>query len=152
MYKETKEILRQNHLTVTSARVHILELFTRKDNALSHSDIEKKLSRIPKIPGRVTIYRVLQAFIKKRILICIPTIDSSIVYVLRKDDASDLPASDRYIHFICDDCHKAYYLKRLDISFAEIAGELTVIRADLVLRGQCGNCKASHKKVKNHTR
>ncbi len=70
MDTELVDMLRRNHLNITTARLNILLLFYNKTTCLSHEDILKRLgNRI----DRVTVYRTLRIFVKKEILYCIPT-------------------------------------------------------------------------------
>ena len=74
-------ILKQHCLAITKPRIKILALFHESENALENSLIEKKTQyRL----DRITVYRTLQAFLKKGIIHTVPTYDSFVRYALCK--------------------------------------------------------------------
>src|ERR1700726_1542384 len=99
--RKIDELLKKNHLSVTSGRRKILELFLHQDGALSHSDIEKKAGE--KF-DRVTVYRTLQVFLEKGLIHSIPTADNSIRYALCKDNCSGGQHQHDHVHFVCKEC------------------------------------------------
>src|SRR5664279_4603053 len=98
MKNEVKDILMQNHLSITGSRLKILEFFLAHESAVSHADIEKNTGESF---DRVTVYRTLQTFVEKGIIHLIPTTDNSIKYALCKNDCAPGHHPVSYTHFIC---------------------------------------------------
>ncbi|MBS1730499.1 MAG: transcriptional repressor [Bacteroidetes bacterium] len=139
MEKETAEILRKNHLSITDSRIKILELFKRKGNALAHADIEKQTHDLF---DRVTIYRTLQTFAEKGIIHSIPTADNSVLYALCKDECSEGKHADNHVHFICDICETTYCLDHIMIPELQMPAGFKMKQAGLIVEGICKNCSA----------
>ncbi len=63
---QTDNLLKKNGLSITGSRKKILQLFFEQPGALAHGDIEK---RAGEKFDRVTIYRTLQTFVDKGIML-----------------------------------------------------------------------------------
>jgi Fur family ferric uptake transcriptional regulator len=107
-----REILKQNHLSITSSRQKILKFFLSKNGALSHADIETKTGESF---DRVTVYRTLQTFVESGIIHLIPTTDNSIKYALCNNNCAPGHHHDNHVHFICDECSKTICLEEVTI-------------------------------------
>jgi Fur family ferric uptake transcriptional regulator len=138
MKTDVKDILKQNHLSITDSRSKILELFFKKDNALSHADIEKN---IPESFDRVTVYRTLQTFVEKGIIHLIPTTDNSIKYALCRNDCAPGHHHDNHVHFICDECNKTICLDGVNVPAIKLPNGFTPQHSEMVVKGVCGECK-----------
>ena len=138
MKDDVKDILKQNRLSITDSRSKILELFFKKDNALSHADIEKN---IPESFDRVTVYRTLQTFVDKGIIHTIPTADNSVRYALCKDECSEGHHHDHHIHFVCNNCHNTYCLDDVVTPEIKLPKGYSAGHVEVVVEGVCKNCK-----------
>jgi Fur family transcriptional regulator, ferric uptake regulator len=132
--------LKQHHLTITKARIKILELFQISENALENYLIEKKTQHQF---DRITVYRTLQAFLKKGIIHTIPTYDNSVRYALCKADCDEHAHHDNHLHFICEKCGKTICLDKTDISIIQLPKNYTIRKADAILTGICNVCKTT---------
>ncbi len=139
MEKDTAEILKKNHLSVTDSRVKILELFKNKGKALAHADIEKQTHELF---DRVTIYRTLQTFAEKGIVHTIPTADNSVLYALCKDECADGKHADNHVHFICEKCDTTFCLDHITIPPLEMPPGFKMKQAGLIVEGVCKTCSA----------
>lgn len=139
MEKDTAELLKRNHLSVTESRVKILELFKNNGNALAHSDIEKQTHELF---DRVTIYRTLQTFAEKGIVHTIPTADNSVLYALCKDACAEGKHADNHVHFICEKCDTTFCLEHIMIPDLKMPAGFTMKQAGLVVEGVCKTCSA----------
>lgn len=133
-----KDILKQNQLSITDSRLQILNLFLAKENALSHSDIEKNTGDTF---DRVTVYRTLHTFVEKGIIHLIPTTDNSIKYALCKNDCAPGHHHDNHVHFICDTCNKTTCLEDVIIPAVKLPQGFTPLHSEMVVSGICGECK-----------
>lgn len=138
MHAATQEILRNNNLSVTEGRIHILELFLQSKRALSHAEIEKSMG---KHFDRVTIYRTLHTFLDKGLIHSIPTLDNSVVYALCKDECCEGRHYDNHAHFVCDTCGITYCLEEVAIPNVKLPKGFTVKQRDMLLNGKCSQCR-----------
>jgi Fur family ferric uptake transcriptional regulator len=136
--KQTEEILKKNHLSVTDSRQKIMQLFMNSNGALAHADIEKKTGESF---DRVTVYRTLQSFVEKGIIHLIPTKDNSIKYALCKDDCEAGHHHDNHVHFICEECNKTICLDDVTVPQVKLPKGFTPQHAEMVVNGICGECK-----------
>ncbi len=136
--KQTEEILKKNHLSVTDSRQKIMQLFMNSNGALAHADIEKKTGESF---DRVTVYRTLQSFVEKGIIHLIPTKDNSIKYALCKDDCEAGHHHDNHVHFICEECNKTICLDDVTVPQVKLPKGFTPQHAEMVVNGICGDCK-----------
>ena len=136
--KQTEEILKKNHLSVTDSRQKIMQLFLNSNGALAHADIEKKTGESF---DRVTVYRTLQSFVEKGIIHLIPTKDNSIKYALCKDDCEAGHHHDNHVHFICDECSKTICLDDVTVPTVKLPKGFTPQHAEMVVNGICGECR-----------
>jgi Fur family ferric uptake transcriptional regulator len=136
--KQTEEILKKNHLSVTDSRQKIMQLFMNSNGALAHADIEKKTGESF---DRVTVYRTLQSFVEKGIIHLIPTKDNSIKYALCKDDCEAGHHHDNHVHFICEECNKTICLDDVTVPQVKLPKGFTPQHAEMVVNGICGECR-----------
>ncbi len=134
---KTTDILKQNRLSITDSRLNILELFLKKDGALSHADIEKNTGESF---DRVTVYRTLQTFVEKGIIHLIPTTDNSIKYALCKNDCAPGHHHDNHVHFKCDECNKTICLDGVDVPVVKLPKGFKPEHSEMVVTGVCGDC------------
>jgi len=130
-------LLKRHNLSVTDSRKKILEIFKEQNNALAHSDVEK---RTGEKFDRVTIYRTLQTFVEKGIIHTIPTADNAVMYALCKDECSAGHHHDKHIHFICDNCNTTYCLDSVVTPEVNLPEGFKPKLIDVVVTGICDNC------------
>ena len=138
MTGKIKDILKQNHLSITESRQKILELFLSKNGALSHADIEQKTGESF---DRVTVYRTLQTFVESGIIHHIPTTDNSIKYALCRNDCAPGHHHDNHVHFICDECSKTICLDDVTIPIVKLPKGFIPQHSEMVVTGVCGECR-----------
>ena len=136
--QEALDILKKHKLSVTEARLAILNTFTNNEDALSHSEIE---SDTDGIFDRVTLYRTLQTFVEKGIIHNIPTTDNSILYALCKDDCEEGHHHDNHVHFICNNCNKTICLDDVTVPTVKLPKGFTPNKTQMVVNGVCADCK-----------
>ena len=130
------EVLRRKHLSITDSRKKILSLFLQNNDALNHSDIEKKTDE--KF-DRVTIYRTLQTFVEKGIVHTIPTADNSVLYALCKD-CTEHHHHDDHVHFVCTNCNTTICLDDIVSPDIQLPEGYEAESVQVVIRGKCKNC------------
>lgn len=132
-----RDLLKQNHLSITDSRLKILPLFIGNGSALSHADIEKFTGEAF---DRVRVYRTLQIFVEKGIIHVIPTTDNSTKYLLCKNDCAPGNHYDNHVHFICDECCKTICLEGIGIPAVTLPSGFTPQHAEMVVTGICSEC------------
>ncbi len=138
MSTDVKTILKQNRLSVTDSRLKILSLFMKKENALSHADIEKSTGDLF---DRVTVYRTLQTFVENGIIHLIPTTDNSVKYALCKDDCAKGHHHDNHVHFICDECNRTICLDSVNIPSIKLPKGFKLNHVEMIVSGICESCR-----------
>jgi len=132
-----EQILRENHLSVTTGRKTILNLFLQSEHALIHGDIEKQCTGVI---DRMGIYRTLQSFLKKNIIHSIPTADDTIKYALSKADLMKENSSVRHVHFVCSKCNKTFCLDTGNMPQIKLPDGFKLRDWEILIKGVCGDC------------
>lgn len=136
-------ILKQHGMSNTPIRRKVLALFMNSNKALQHSDIEQYFPK----NDRITLYRTLQTFVKKRLIHTIPTDRKSIQYAYGR--VSHKIGHERHIHFSCEICGGIQCMDMpLHVDISKIAKHYAIRSVDVVLRGVCNICNDSQNKVK----
>lgn len=135
---DSKTILKNSKLSVTSSRAEILALFLEANGALSQSDLEQKLAA-----GfdRVTVYRTLHTFVEKGIVHQIPTTDNSVLYALCVDECSDGHHHDDHVHFICNSCQVTTCLPEVTVPKVSLPAGFKPQKKQMIVEGVCGSCE-----------
>jgi Fur family ferric uptake transcriptional regulator len=135
---DSKTILRNSKLSVTSSRADILALFLEAKGALSQSDLEQKLA-----PGfdRVTVYRTLHTFVEKGIVHQIPTTDNNVLYALCVDECSDSHHHDNHVHFVCNACQVTTCLPEVTVPKVSLPAGFKPQSKQMIVEGVCGKCE-----------
>lgn len=138
METQVEQILKENSIANTDSRRRILELFLEQENALAHSDIEKKMGGAL---DRVTVYRTLQTFLEKGLIHTIPTSDNAIRYALCKSGCSEGHHHDDHVHFMCDECGNTICLEKVATPEVKLPKGFRSKQVDVVVSGICKDCK-----------
>ena len=136
--------IRKTGARVTLARVQVLALLLREEQALTHQQIESKLCRAYGT-DRVTIYRVLEWLMQNGLVNRVAVGDRTWRF-----DAIEADQSHGHAHFQCDECGTVTCLDdvrqppkvKLPVGYLSSAIELTV-------KGLCAVCVPTGKKGKN---
>lgn len=136
-----ERILKQHGMSNTPIRRQVLALFMNSNKALQHSDIEQRLPQI----DRITLYRTLQTFVKKRLVHVIPTDRKSIQYAYGR--VAPKAGRERHIHFSCEICGDTQCMDLpLQLDISEISRRYAVKSVEVILRGVCGVCSSEDEK------
>lgn len=138
MKPNAEQILKENHLSITTRRKIILNLFLQSAHALIHGDIEKQCTGIV---DRMGIYRTLQSFLKKNIIHSIPTADDTIKYALSKIDLKRENYSLSHVHFFCSKCNKTLCLDSVNMPKIKLPDGFKMRDCEILIKGICVDCK-----------
>lgn len=132
--------LKKHSAYVTQNRIAVLKVLSQSQGSISVSRI-RKLS--PVALDRISVYRTLQFFLKKGLVLIVPNSKGNPHYVLTdflKIPTGYLPEH-QLVYFICNKCG---YTERIE-QCAEIAfnkpDNHQVANCYIVLEGNCNKCK-----------
>ncbi len=129
-----KELLTNNNLKVTKARIDILNIINGLKEDATVTNIIKSLSKYDK----TTIYRTIDTFLNHNLLITETNYQEKIIYQLN---------TNHHDYFTCIKCHQK---EELDICpIHEIEKKLTndnhiIINHVVKIEGICKNCQINH--------
>ncbi|HMP32459.1 MAG TPA: transcriptional repressor [Saprospiraceae bacterium] len=129
----SKEILSDKNLRITNARIKILDYFKNSNKAFSHTDLEKLFSQEM---DRVSIYRILHAFVEKDILCKIIDSNATVLYSY----AGHQHKSHDHPHFKCNECDNIQHLPALPKQYLEQLHKNKVTNLQLTVEGTCDQC------------
>ena len=132
----TKEILNDFQLRNTPSRQAILNLFLKKNFALSHGDIERA---VPSHFDRVTVYRTLKTFLDKGLVHKVLDDEGGIKYALCSTACTAAGHHHDHVHFKCTVCGQTNCLK-VDIPLIKLPRGYKAAEFNLLIQGVCNNC------------
>lgn len=132
-------LLKKNHLRTTNCRQQMLGQFIAANIALTHSDIEHKLSNF----DRVTIYRTLQTFLDKGIIHKIIDDEGSTQYALC-NDCNAHTHFDEHLHFKCTQCQTIRCIDSVTIPALLLPSGYSYTDASILVRGICNTCNKTN--------
>ncbi|MCX2744054.1 transcriptional repressor [Mangrovivirga sp. M17] len=135
--EDIKSLLHKNDLRATPVRYEVLDVFSKKEEALSNKDLEDRLPDF----DRVTLYRTLQSFIDKSIIHKIPGDSGSALYAFSFDDET-VYKKDSHIHFQCIKCGKLECLSGFEIPIPELPSGYSMNEINMIVKGKCEKCNA----------
>jgi Fur family ferric uptake transcriptional regulator len=135
--QETLDILKKHKLSITEARLAILDIFTNNEEALSHSEIEDSTKGNF---DRVTLYRTLQTFVEKGLIHQIPTTDNGVRYALCKENCEEGHHHDEHVHFVCMNCNRTICLEHVIIPKVRLPKGFFTSQVDMIVKGTCDEC------------
>lgn len=132
-----KDVLETHNLRKTTARIEILELFLKKPQAVSHSNLEAIL--LNKF-DRVTIYRTLNSFEEKGIIHKIFDSSGIAKYALCHHNCTEEAHHDEHVHFNCTECGNTFCIESARIPEITIPEKYKAISVYLIAEGICDTC------------
>ena len=136
MDPDKKTILKGFSLRNTNCREDILAVFLEKDFALSHADIEERMSE-----GfdRVTVYRTLKTFLDKGIIHKVLDDEGTTKYA-RCKDCRQLEHRHEHVHFKCVRCGLTNCLENTQIPVLQLPEGYQRLEINLLVQGICQLC------------
>lgn len=137
-------ILKNYRLRLTPMRQEILQVFLGSTYALSHSDIERKVSDSS---DRVTIYRTLKTFLDNGLIHKVLDSDGGLKYALCKEACTIAGHHHEHVHFKCVQCGQTSCLN-IDIPAVKLPAGFKVNEINLLIQGVCQTCQTTPAKGK----
>lgn len=130
------DILKNANLRVTDCRIDVLDIFKRKNVAISHTIIENELKEKH---DRVTLYRTLYTYLEKGIIHKVLDEGGSSKYALCTTCDSHHHHHD-HVHFKCNSCQETFCLDEVHIPKISIPEGFRASEAGILIQGTCKNC------------
>jgi Fur family ferric uptake transcriptional regulator len=132
-----KDTLKHHQLRNTTCREEVIQLFSTKGTALSHSDLESSLGEMF---DRVTLYRTLKTFVEKGILHKVLD-DNGLRYALCKQEcATHGHHHHDHVHFKCLQCGETNCLESTHIPSFSLPEGYKALETNLLIQGVCPQC------------
>jgi len=133
--------LRSAGFRAGGARAAVLDVLARQDCCASAQEIHDSLSQSGRAVGIASVYRVLDVLSELRLAQRVDVGDG----IARFEPA--LPDGDHHHHVVCDDCGKVepFSDSSLETAIARASEQLgySVDAHEVVLRGECGDCRGA---------
>lgn len=130
------EILKANQLKVTEQRQQVLQCILQLNSVFSANLLKENL---PSAIDTVTVYRILGAFVKKKIIRKISSKENTRLYEL------SCSLQKLHPHFLCKKCNRVFCLEAVDIAKIPALNqhllEFTVEDISLQISGLCPRCQ-----------
>jgi Fur family transcriptional regulator, ferric uptake regulator len=136
MVTASDRLLKTFKMRSTPSRQEILQLFLRKDYALSHGDIEKEISSAL---DRVTVYRTLRTFLDKGLIHKVLDDEGSLKYALCKEACNTVEHHHNHVHFKCTKCGQTNCLN-VEIPLVKLPVGYAGLEQNLLIQGICARC------------
>lgn len=124
-------------LRVTPCRKRVLEIFSKKNRALSQIEIENE---VKDEFDRVTLYRTLTTFTKSGVLHKVPNDSGAAKFALCKDNCDEHIHKDEHVHFKCLKCNTIKCINTIDVPTISLPSNYKVHNANLIIEGICPSC------------
>ena len=136
-----EELIRTTGARVTNARIEILATLLKADGALTHGDIESRLSEASGI-DRVTVYRVLDWLTQQDLAHRISGDDRVWRFMINpQQNSAKSAAHGHHAHFTCETCGQTFCLdKTIPKVDVKLPKGFRPSEIDLLVRGRCAAC------------
>lgn len=126
------KLLLVKNLRVTPCRKKVLEIFARKNRALSHVEIENEINNEF---DRVTLYRTLGTFTQTGVLHKVPNDTGAAKFALCKENCDEHIHRDEHVHFKCIKCHTIKCINSVDVPEISLPKGYQIHSAGLIIEG-----------------
>ncbi len=137
MIEKIENILSTHNLRKTTCREDVLNLFLKRNIALSSSDIELEIGVDF---DRVTLYRTVKTFLDKGILHKVLDDSGSSKYALCHASCIHQEHHHQHVHFKCIVCGNTTCLDHVQIPLLKLPVGYLLKEADILVQGVCSSC------------
>jgi Fe2+ or Zn2+ uptake regulation protein len=133
------KILRQKGIYITTTRINVFRIILDHMGTINASQIQKlSLTKL----DRVSVYRALQAFLKKGLIIKVPGSRGWPKYLIKnlKDLTDSAKPNKTTIYFICTQCGTIKTSKTLKHISGLLPNNHQVETCQLIIEGTCSDC------------
>lgn len=129
------KLLKSKKISETPFRREVLEIFSRHNNAIPLSIVEKELKEY----NRITLYRTIKIFIEKGIIHEITISGEESNYAICKDECSTAVHHHHHIHFKCSSCNKIFCVEVDNIPSIKLPN-YKIDQLEIQATGLCQKC------------
>jgi Fur family ferric uptake transcriptional regulator len=133
--KYATQLLKDAGIAITHQRIVLLEAILASGCRTNRRRISAAYA---KTLNRGTISRILQVFVKKKLLFIIPSSDYNIWYALNKNTITS--DGSRKLQFICKRCGDVIYIENIPMPPIDLPEGFTSYKTDTLIKGICCNC------------
>jgi Fur family ferric uptake transcriptional regulator len=135
-------VLKSSGLRRTPVRMGVLKVLAGGHRPLDAAEI---IAKLPSDIDRVTVYRTLNTFVRKRLIHRVRGEDRSWRYAAGAQSTSPRAVKHQHPHFVCDDCGDVQCLSDSQIpgnfvKSMKIESDYRVDYPEVVLHGSCPKC------------
>ncbi|WP_158838071.1 Fur family transcriptional regulator [Polaribacter sp. L3A8] len=131
-----EQFLELNNIRVTAMRLLIYKFLTKKQVAVTLTDIENAFEKA----DRTTLYRTIKTFEEKAIVHQIDDGTGTIKYALCEQGCTCEIGTDLHLHFHCNHCNETVCLTDLKIPQIKVPDGFISENINLVVKGICDKC------------
>lgn len=130
-------ILKEKKLRVTNVRSEVLEIFERKNYALSYNDLHEELKNKFDM---ATIYRTLNTFVENNIIHQVPLDAKTSYYALNNNPEIKESPHKEHVHFVCKKCSHTFCLDEVLLQNIILKKNFKLDSLKIIAEGICGSC------------
>ncbi len=128
-------LLKSKNISETPFRKEVLEIFSKYNNAIPLSIVEKELKKY----NRITLYRTIKVFLEKGIIHKITISGEDSNYAICQEECNTDAHRHQHIHFKCKKC-KTIYCVEINEFPAITLPNYKVEQLEIQATGLCENC------------
>jgi len=132
------ELLRHHDLRVTALRLDMLALLRSTDRAITHSELESKLTVAA---DRVSIFRSLNAFEEAGLVHRVLDSKGTSCFAPCGDTCGHGHHKDAHAHFRCNACGSVFCLESVELPSVKLPRGFALEKSSLDLVGTCKTCR-----------
>ncbi len=135
MNTQLENKLNTKNIKPTSMRLLVLKQLVESKSAISLSELENYFDKVDK----VTLYRTLKTFEKKKLIHSIDDGSRAVKYAFCEENCECEP-QDQHVHFHCESCEETFCLTNTRIPSLNIPSTFQAKSVNMVYKGVCANC------------
>ena len=127
--------LTTKNIQPTAMRLLVLKQLVESKTAISLTELENSFENVDK----VTLYRTLKTFEKKKLIHSVVDGSRAVKYALCEENCECEP-QDQHVHFHCYNCGETFCLTNTRIPSLKIPSSFQANSVNMVYKGICANC------------
>jgi len=129
-------ILKTFGLSITKSRINLLTAFLEIDSPFTITILNRKNLDF----NRITLHRVLKAFVEKGILHIIPSSDNRIFYKINVPLTKPDELHEGHPHYICSNCRSTLCIETKPLLEIKLPPDYKMKSIEIVINGKSDHC------------
>ena len=130
-----RNLHKDKKISITPFRKEVLDIFSKYDNAIPLSTIEKELKNY----NRITLYRTIKVFIEKGIIHEITLSGNKSNYALCQENCETNAHNHQHIHFKCENCKMIFCVEVDNMPTIKLT-KYKINQIEIQATGLCQKC------------